>query len=125
MPDFKIVSDFVPTGDQPEAIDALVDGIDAAAVNAGIPHTIARVGSMFTLFFNPEPVTDYEIAAASDTDRFAAYFHGMLDAGIYLPCSQFEANFVSTAHTDQDLEATIEAANDVLGALGSETRNTT
>jgi len=108
-----------------EMTSRLVDGIDAAAVNAGIPHTIARVGSMFTLFFNPEPVTDYEIAAASDTDRFAAYFHGMLDAGIYLPCSQFEANFVSTAHTDQDIAATIEAANDVLGALGSETRNTT
>lgn len=62
---------------------------------------------MFTLFFNPGPITDYPSAAKSDTQRYAKYFTQMLEAGIYLPPSQFEANFLSTAHTDKDLERTI------------------
>ena len=72
---------------------------------------------MFTLFFNPEPVTNYRVAAKSDTARFARYFHGMLDRGVYLPCSQFEANFVSMRHTDADIEATIAAAREVVAGL--------
>ncbi len=95
----------------------LVDGLDRAASDAGIDHQVARVGSMFTLFFNSDPVTSYDVSARNDTDRFAAYHRGMLDHGIYLPCSQFEANFVSTAHTDQDLDDTIAAAGKVLAEI--------
>lgn len=97
----------------------LVAGLVDAARSAGIPHTTAQVGSMFTLFFNPEKVTNYTIASRSDTERFAKYFWGMIDRGIYLPCSQYEANFVSAAHSHEDLDATIQAARDVLQAIAS------
>ena len=97
----------------------LVQGIDEAATAAGIPHSVAHVGSMFTLFFNAEPVTNYTVSVRNDTDRFARYFRGMLDRGIYLPCSQFEANFVSTAHTTALIDATIEAAGEVLAEIGT------
>lgn len=95
----------------------LVAGLTAAATAAGIPHTTAQVGSMFTLFFNTEPVTNYTIASRSDTKRFAKYFWGMIDRGVYLPCSQYEANFVSSAHSDADIDATITAAGDVMKSL--------
>lgn len=95
----------------------LVAGLAAAATAAGIPHTTAQVGSMFTLFFNPEPVTNYTIASRSDTKRFAKYFWGMIDCGVYLPCSQYEANFVSAAHSDADIDATITAAGEVMKSL--------
>jgi glutamate-1-semialdehyde 2,1-aminomutase len=95
----------------------LTAGLRQAASAAGLPHTLAECGSMFTLFFSPTPVRDYPTAATSDTKRFAAYFHGMLERGIYLPCSQFEANFVSTCHTDADIAATIQAARDVFAGL--------
>ena len=72
---------------------------------------------MFTLFFNTEPVTNYDVSARNNTERFAAYHRGMLDHGIYLPCSQFEANFVSAAHTDHDIDATVDAAREVLAGL--------
>jgi glutamate-1-semialdehyde 2,1-aminomutase len=94
----------------------LTDGLTRAAEAAGLPHTVAQVGSMFTLFFNPNRVTSYTVAADNDTARFARYFQGMLERGVYLPCSQFEANFVSTAHTAEDIAATIAAATEVLAA---------
>jgi len=72
--------------------------------------TVNRVGSMFTFFFNPGPVTDWESAKSSDTDRFRQFFHWMLDRGIYLAPSQFEAGFVSAAHSEQDIAQTVEAA---------------
>jgi glutamate-1-semialdehyde 2,1-aminomutase len=97
----------------------LVQAIDEAATAAGVPHSVAHVGSMFTLFFNAEPVTSYAVSIRNDTDRFARYFQGMLDRGIYLPCSQFEANFVSTAHTTALIDATIEAAGEVLAEIGN------
>ena len=100
-----------------EMTSRLVDGLDTAATDAGLDHVVARVGSMFTLFFNPEPVTSYDVSARNDTERFAAYHRGMLDHGIYLPCSQFEANFVSAAHTDQDVDSTISAAREVLAGI--------
>ncbi|WP_010581695.1 glutamate-1-semialdehyde 2,1-aminomutase [Schlesneria paludicola] len=89
---------------------ALVAGLSDLARKAGIAHTIPQVGSMFTLFFNPEVVTNLAIATKSDTKAFARYFHAMLERGVYLACSQFEANFVSAAHTDDDIRATLEAA---------------
>ena len=76
----------------------------------GVPHAINRCGSMFTLFFTKGPVTDFDSAKSSDTDKFGSYFSSMLEAGIYLPPSQFEACFISAAHTRQDLDKTIEAA---------------
>ncbi len=72
---------------------------------------------MFTLFFNPERVVSYTQSANNDTERFAKYFWGMIDQGVYLPCSQFEANFVSAAHSDEDIQKTIDAATEVLGTL--------
>ena len=91
--------------------DRLHQGLDRAA--AKIPHTITRMGSMLTLFFNPEKVTNWAVAERCDTEQFARYFHGMLERGIYLPCSQYEAMFVSAAHTDDDIDATIRAAEEV------------
>ncbi len=95
----------------------LAVGLDEAATAADVAHTVARVGSMMTLFFNPDPVTDWDIAARSDTSRFAKYFWGLIDRGIYMPCSQYEALFVSAAHTEQDIDATISSAVEVLGQI--------
>jgi glutamate-1-semialdehyde 2,1-aminomutase len=96
----------------------LCDGLAEAARAAGLPHQIAGVGSMFTLFFADHPVRDYPTASKSDTARFSRYFWGMIDEGVYLPCSQFEANFVSAAHTPADIDATIAAARRVLAKIG-------
>jgi glutamate-1-semialdehyde 2,1-aminomutase len=69
---------------------------------------------MLTLFFNPDPVTDWDVAARCDTARFARFFWALLDRGIYLPCSQYEALFVSAAHTDADIDRTLRAAAEAL-----------
>ncbi len=82
----------------------LCQGIAAAAEATRIPIWQSRVGSMFTTFFTSEPVSDYASAKKSDTVRYAKFFHTMLDAGIYFAPSQFEAGFVSIAHTDLALE---------------------
>jgi glutamate-1-semialdehyde 2,1-aminomutase len=97
-----------------EQLDALTsrleEGLRRAGRDAGIPHVVQRVGSMITLFFNAEPVHDYEEAKRSDTRRFAHFFWEMLARGIYLPCSQFEAAFVSTAHTEEHIDRAVAAA---------------
>jgi glutamate-1-semialdehyde 2,1-aminomutase len=90
------------------------EGIRPAARAAGVPHQFARVGSMWTLFFNERPVTDYDEAKKSDTARFAKFFWAMMDRGVYLPCSQFEAAFVSVAMTEDDVSKTIAAAREAL-----------
>ncbi|HEV8070353.1 MAG TPA: glutamate-1-semialdehyde 2,1-aminomutase [Planctomycetaceae bacterium] len=92
----------------------LAQGLAAAASAAGVPHTVAQIGSMFTLFFSGEKVVNQTVAARCDTKQFARYFWGMLDRGIYLPCSQFEANFVSAAHTPEHIDQTLAAAREVL-----------
>jgi glutamate-1-semialdehyde 2,1-aminomutase len=92
-------------------------GIKDAARNAGIPLTVNRVGSMLTGFFCDGPVTDYTSARRADTKRYAAFFHGMLDRGVYLAPSQFEAAFVSLAHSDADLEHAARAAAEALSTL--------
>jgi glutamate-1-semialdehyde 2,1-aminomutase len=97
--------------------DRLERGLDAAAKKSGIPHTITRVGSMLTLFFNPERPTDWDSASKSDTARYAKYFWGLMDRGVYMPCSQYEALFVSAAHTEADIDHTVGAAADVLRSL--------
>ncbi|MDG2359138.1 MAG: glutamate-1-semialdehyde 2,1-aminomutase [Planctomycetaceae bacterium] len=95
----------------------LCDALSRAAQAAGIEHSIGQVGSMFTLFFNPERVVSFTQSEKNNTERFAKYFWGMMDRGVYLPCSQFEANFVSTAHSDEDIKKTIDAATEVLSSL--------
>jgi len=95
----------------------LEHGLAAAAKEAGIPHAITRVGSMLTLFFNAQRPSDWNSASQSDTARYAKYFWGLLDRGVYMPCSQYEALFVSSAHTEADIDTTVAAATDVLRAL--------
>lgn len=96
----------------------LTQGLRAASAKADLPHTLAECGSMFTLFFNPEKVTSYAISAKNDVARFGRYFQGMLDRGVYLPCSQFEANFTSVMLTDDDIAHIIQAAEEVLQDIG-------
>ncbi len=95
----------------------LATGLFDAAKAAGITTYQTRVGSMQGLFFHDGPVYDYSAARASDTDRFAQYFHGMLTEGVYLACSAFEAMFVSTSHTEQLVDQTVTAAERVLSSL--------
>ena len=101
----------------------LEEGFRAAAAQAGLTAWIARVGSMMTMFFQrgsqPVPVTGWKTASQSDTDRYARFFWGMIDRGVYLPCSQYEALFFSSMHTDADIEATINAAGEVLGEIAA------
>jgi glutamate-1-semialdehyde 2,1-aminomutase len=87
-------------------------GLRAAATDAGVAHQFTRVGSMMTLFFASEPVIDWPTAGRCDTARFAHWFWAMLDRGVYLPCSQYEALFVSAAHSEADIDATIAAARE-------------
>ena len=95
----------------------LAAGLSAVASDAGVPVTLNRVGSMMTAFFTAGPVTDYTTAKQSDTKLYARFFHRMLASGIYLAPSQFEAMFVSAAHTDVDIERTISAATRAFGHL--------
>ena len=95
----------------------LIKGITEAATAAGIDIRLPRMGSMFTIFFSTGAVTDYETAARANAQLYAGFFHQMLSQGIYLPPSQFEAAFVSAAHTDEDIQATIDAANKAFGSL--------
>ncbi|MHC4360367.1 MAG: aspartate aminotransferase family protein, partial [Planctomycetota bacterium] len=92
-----------------KATEKLCNAINHGLEEKNVPHTINRIASMFTVFFNPGPVTDYTSAAKSDTRLYARYFTGMLKAGIYLPPSQFEACFVSTEHRQKDFDKTITA----------------
>jgi glutamate-1-semialdehyde 2,1-aminomutase len=93
------------------------DGLRRAAEAAEVPVRINRAGSILTPFFTDSPVTDYASAKRSDTARFGGYFRGMLSRGVFMAPSQFEAMFVSAAHTDDDVRRTIEAAEQSLAAL--------
>jgi len=104
-------------GRMERAASTLVDMVVSAAQEAGVPMTANRVGSMFTWFFNAEPVTDWTTAAKSDTKRFGRFHRAMLERGVYLPPSQFEAAFLSAAHTMEDINRTVEAARDALREL--------
>ena len=89
---------------------ALAEGLAKAAAEAKVPVQVNRVGSMLTVFFSDKPVFDAASARACSTKRFGAFFHALLDAGVYFPPSQFEAAFLSTAHTQDDVELTLRAA---------------
>ncbi|HEX4004906.1 MAG TPA: glutamate-1-semialdehyde 2,1-aminomutase [Acidobacteriaceae bacterium] len=96
---------------------AVAEGVALAAARVGIAMTTNRVGAMWTWFFMGGPVTNYEQAAQSDTARFGVFHRGMLEAGVWLPPSQFEAAFVGTAHTEEDVRATVEAAGAVFAGM--------
>ena len=101
-----------------EAVGAkLVAGLHDIAATLGVPHTINRVGSMWTLFFTPTPVTDFATATTADAAKFGRFFWAMMDRGVYLPCSQFEAAFLSNAMTDEDIDATLRAARESLALV--------
>ena len=104
-----------------EALDEtsarLADGLAQVAADAGIPVQVDRVGSMLGMYFADQPVKDFEDAKTSDLERFTAYFKGMLARGIFLAPSQFEAAFVSVAHSAADIEATLNAAAEVMATL--------
>ena len=105
---------------QLEAVSrAVSEGVAAEAALAGIPVTLNRVGSMWTWFFTANPVSDYDQAAASDTSAFGRFHRAMLDAGVWLPPSQFEAMFLGTAHGPAEVEATVAAAKGAFAAANS------
>jgi glutamate-1-semialdehyde 2,1-aminomutase len=97
----------------------LVEGVARAAQEAGVRICYNRVGSMFTWFFTGGPVTDWDSASRSNTEMFGRFFRAMLDQGVYLPPSQYEAVFLSAAHTEEDVEKTIAAAKEAFAALRS------
>jgi len=96
---------------------ALAEGLTEATKKNGIDAWHSRVGSMLMLYFTSETVTDADGARTADTDRFKDYFWGLLNNGIYIAPSQFEAGFVSLAHSDKDIQNTIEAASEVISQL--------
>ena len=95
----------------------LAEGLERAARDSGVKTFHTRVGSMLCIFFTENRVTDWDSAKTSDTQRYAAYFRGMLERGVYLAPSQFEAAFVSTAHGGEDIEATVKAGSEVMKSL--------
>ena len=103
-----------------EALEALgtrlASGLDRAAQKAGIEYQVQAVGSMMTLFFNPNPVNNWTDADRSSREQFARYFWGMIDHGVYMPCSQFEALFIGAGHTEEMIDQTVAAAEEVLQA---------
>jgi glutamate-1-semialdehyde 2,1-aminomutase len=92
----------------------LADGLQAAAREAGAGTFVGRHNSMMTFFFRSAPVTDWDTAAGCDTGRYGRYFWGLIDRGVYMPCSQFEMLFISAAHMEEDIDATVAAAREVL-----------
>ena len=100
-----------------EMAERLTEGLTKAFQAAEIPSSINRVGSMFTGFFNDGPVTTLEDAEGSDTEMYGRYFHAMQEKGVYIAPSQFEAGFVSTAHTEADIDATVTKASEALRTL--------
>ena len=100
-----------------EKVDYLVNGILAAAQAAGVAMTSNHVGGMFGLFFSEQPVTSFAQATRCNIEQFKPFFHGMLEQGIYLAPSAYEAGFVSASHSVDDLDASIEAAKHVLAKL--------
>ena len=100
-------------------VEYLTDGILEAAQAAGIAMTCNRVGGMFGLFFSDQKVTSFEQATQCNSEQFKQFFHGMLDEGIYMAPSSYEAGFVSTMHNTEELDKTIAAAKKVLSKIAS------
>ena len=100
-----------------ETTAVLTEGLEDIARRVGVPLCVNRVGAMFSAFFTDEPVTDYRSACNADAEKFARYYRAMLEAGVYLAPSQFEATFVSTAHSEPDIAFTLEQAERAMRAL--------
>lgn len=114
----SILRDEDPYDELEAKASRLADGIAESAGNCGIDLEINQIGSMMTAFFTQESVDDYATARTSDTEKYAGFFRAMLESGVYLAPSQFEAAFVSTAHTDEDISQTIEAAEKSMATIG-------
>jgi glutamate-1-semialdehyde 2,1-aminomutase len=97
----------------------LAEGLRGALKESGVAGSVNAVGSLMTMFFTGDPVKDYAGAKKSDTAMYAAFFQEMLERGVFIAPSQFEALFVSAAHGDADIERTIGAARESLRAIGS------
>jgi glutamate-1-semialdehyde 2,1-aminomutase len=104
-------------GDLESASRTLAEGVAAALAEAAIPVVTHRVGAMWTWFFTNQRVVDFATAATSNTERFGVFHRAMMDAGVWLPPSQFEAIFLGTAHTREVIEATIDAAKQAIASL--------
>lgn len=98
----------------------LAEGLAQAAAEAGLPCQVQYVPAMFTIFFAERPVVDWQTASSCDTKRFARFFWGMIRRGVYLPCSQFEAAFLSVLHSEEIIEQTLAAARQVMAEIASE-----
>lgn len=98
-------------------VDRLIEGYKAAAEKYNVPLTVNRAGSMVGVFFTNEPVVNFETANQSDLEMFSRYYRGMIEQGVFLPPSQFEGIFLSSAHTDEDIEDTIQAVETVFQTL--------
>ncbi len=96
---------------------AVAEGVARIAREGGVPLTTNRVGSMFTWFFSGDAVTDYESACRSDTNQFAAFHRAMMEAGVWLPPSQFEAAFLGIAHGEEEIRTTLAAAKEAIAAV--------
>ena len=103
----------------PERCAALCKGLADAAAAACVPVRIHHLGSMFTVFFTDKDPMNYDDVCACDKEAFKIYFHTMLENGVYLPPSQFETNFISLAHSDEDFAQTIAAARKAFAAIAS------
>jgi glutamate-1-semialdehyde 2,1-aminomutase len=115
----RILRDEDPYPELERVTKRLVDGLLAVAAELGVPASGGNLGSMWGMFFAPGPVLNFEQAKTSDVPLFNRFFHGMLDRGVFLAPSQFEAGFTSTAHGDAEIDATIDAAREALrAALG-------
>jgi glutamate-1-semialdehyde 2,1-aminomutase len=101
------------------ATAALCEGLETAAHEAGVPLTTTRVGAMFGLFFTDQHVDTYAQAVACDTAAFNRFFHAMLERGVYLAPSAFEAGFMSSAHTPEVIEATVAAAREAFKVVAA------
>jgi len=95
----------------------VADGIATEAAKAGVAMTTNRVGAMWTWFFTAGPVRDFETAATSDTAAFGRFHRAMLEQGVWLPPSQYEAVFLGTAHTMEDIQQTMSAAREAFAAV--------
>lgn len=116
---FETLSQLTPDSYQEfeRKADRLEEGLKAAAEKYNIPHTINRAGSMIGIFFTNDDVINYEKAKTSNLEFFAEYYREMANQGVFLPPSQFEGLFLSTAHTDEDIEKTILAAEQAFSKL--------
>jgi len=112
----RILSEDPPYNYLELAGERLAKGLSGAAAKHGIAHQMQRVGSMMTLFFNDAPVSNWTDADRSDRAKFAKYFWGLIERGVYMPCSQFEALFFSRTHTLEHIDETIAAADDTFAS---------